>query len=130
MQELALITFVFPDSMSTTPRTAPKPHQIRTPPNASARVLPCSSNPLSPISQDSTIAYSLPFSKAPDFLAASQEIPVTADISQSRSLEDGSSREEKMWIMKAVKNGANGSGGLQSWARNAWTDFVDLIKVY
>jgi hydroxymethylglutaryl-CoA reductase (NADPH) len=32
--------------------------------------------------------------------------------------------------MKAVKNGANNSGGLQSWAKNAWTDFVDLIKVY
>lgn len=115
--------------MSSSPKTAPKPSQIRTPSNASAKVLPCSSNPLSPISQDSTIAYSLPFSKAPAFLAASQEIPVSADISQSRFLDDGRSREEKMWIMKAARNAANGTGGLRNWAKNAWTDFVDLIKV-
>lgn len=34
-----------------------------------------------------------------------------------------------MWIMKAVKNVANGHGGLRNWARNAWTDFVDILKV-
>jgi hydroxymethylglutaryl-CoA reductase (NADPH) len=34
-----------------------------------------------------------------------------------------------MWIMKAVKNGSSSTGGLRNWASNAWTDFLDLLKV-
>jgi hydroxymethylglutaryl-CoA reductase (NADPH) len=117
---------VFPNSVSTSPQTAPQAHNIPIPPNSSAKPLPGSTNPLSSISQDSTIAYSLPFSHASTFLSASKEIPVSGDISQSRYNENADKEEEKMWIMKAVKN--TSSGGIRRWAKNAWTDFVDLLK--
>jgi hydroxymethylglutaryl-CoA reductase (NADPH) len=70
----------------------------------------------------------MPYSEAPSFLSASQEIPVSSDASQVRYLDDGTSVEEKKWIMKAVKNSA-GHGSVRRWAKNAWTDFLDLLKV-
>ena len=84
---------------------------------------------LSPISQDTTLAYSMPFAEAPSFLAASQEIPVSKDASQIRYTDDGSIAEEKKWIMKAVKSPSGDSYNLRRWAQNAWVDFVDLLKV-
>jgi hypothetical protein len=45
-------------------------------------------------------------------------------------MDDGSSVEEKKWIMKAVKSCAGKPGSLRRWAKNAWTDFVDLLKVW
>ncbi|KAE9963878.1 hypothetical protein BLS_008841 [Venturia inaequalis] len=124
----ALITFVFPNSVSSTPQTAPQPKSVPTPPNSTASVLPCSTNPLSQISQDTTLAYSMPFEEAPSFLHASKEIPVSKDASQVRYLNDGTFEEEKKWIMKAAKNAARASGGVSLWLRNAWIDFLDLLK--
>jgi hydroxymethylglutaryl-CoA reductase (NADPH) len=69
----------------------------------------------------------MPYSEAPSFLSASQEIPLSSDASQVRYMDDGSSVEEKKWIMKAVKNSA-GRGSVRLWAKNAWTDFLDLLK--
>jgi hydroxymethylglutaryl-CoA reductase (NADPH) len=69
----------------------------------------------------------MPYLEAPSFLSASQEIPVSSDASQVRYLDDGTSVEEKKWIMKAVKN-SDGNGSVRRWAKNAWTDFLDLLK--
>lgn len=52
---------------------------------------------------------------------------MVGEASQSRVVGDGAIREEKKWIMKAVKN-TSGSG-IQGWAQDAWTAFVDLLKV-
>lgn len=126
-QNIALITFVFPNSISSTPQTAPRPASVPTPSNSTASVLPCSTGRLSAISQDTTLAYSMPFAEAPSFLVASQEIPVSKAASQVRYSDDGSQTEEKKWIMKAVR--CSGSGSVRRWAKNAWVDFVDLLKV-
>ena len=126
-QNVALITFVFPDSLSSTPKTAPRPASVPTPSNSTASVLPCSTGRLSAMSQDTTLAYSMPYEEARYFLTSSQEIPVSKAASQARYSDDGSQREEKKWIMKAVRS--NGTFGLRRWARNAWIDFVDLLKV-
>jgi hydroxymethylglutaryl-CoA reductase (NADPH) len=66
--------------------------------------------------------------EAPSFLSASQEIPIAKAASQARYTDDGSPVEEKKWIMKAVKSSGD-SSSIRRWARNAWTDFVDLLKV-
>ncbi|TID19504.1 hydroxymethylglutaryl-CoA reductase (NADPH) [Venturia nashicola] len=124
----ALITFVFPNSVSSTPQTAPQPKSVPAPSNSTASVLPCSTNPLSQISQDTTLAYSMPFEEAESFLYASKEIPVSKDASQVRYLNDGTSEEEKKWIMKAAKSTTRTSGGVRLWLQNAWTDFLDLLK--
>lgn len=79
------------------------------------------------MSQDTTLAYSMPYSEAPSFLSASQEIPLSRAASQVRYADDGSRLEEKKWIMKAVRN--SGSTSVRRWIENAWTDFVDLLKV-
>lgn len=71
----------------------------------------------------------MPYAEAPSFLATSQEIPLSRDATQVRYSDDGSSVEEKKWIMKAVKSSTSGSGSLRRWAKNAWSDFVDLLKV-
>ncbi|KIW09523.1 hydroxymethylglutaryl-CoA reductase (NADPH) [Verruconis gallopava] len=123
---IALITFVFPNSISSTPQTAPRPASVPTPSNSTASILPCSTGRLQSMSQDASLAYSMPFSEAPSFLAASQEIPVSKAASQARYSDDGSKTEEKKWIMKAVRS--PGSGGVRRWMRNAWVDFVDLLK--
>lgn len=71
----------------------------------------------------------MPFEEAQSFLHASKEIPVSKDASQVRYLNDGTFEEEKKWIMKAAKNAARASGGVSLWLRNAWIDFLDLLKV-
>jgi hydroxymethylglutaryl-CoA reductase (NADPH) len=123
---IALITLVFPNSISSTPQTAPRPASVPTPSNSTASVLPCSTGRLSAMSQDTTLAYSMPYSEASFFLAASQEIPVSKAASQARYSDDGSQTEEKKWIMKAVRS--SGSGSVRRWLSNAWVDFVDLLK--
>lgn len=119
---LALLTFVFPDSSSTSsPQTAPLPHTVPLPQNLSINTLPATSNVLGAISQDSALAYSIPYDQAPEFLALAQEIP---NAGESEKAHDG---EEKLWIMKAAK--APGSrGSLRLWVANARSEFVDLLK--
>lgn len=126
-----MLTLVFPDSLSVnSPRSAPDAHSIPLPPNSSHELLPSTSNPLSPISQDTSLAFSLPYDEASDFLAAIQEIPNQADIADHARLRATDAHEEKRWIMKAAKGAGSGSqGSFRKWARNAWTEFVDLLKV-
>lgn len=122
-EHLALLTFVFPDSQSpSSPQTAPLSHTVPLPQNLSITTLPSTSNPLAAISQDSALAYCLPYAQAPEFLAQAQEIP-NAGVAETDKDHKG---EQKLWIMRAAK--APGSGSVRRWISNAWTGFVDLLK--
>jgi hydroxymethylglutaryl-CoA reductase (NADPH) len=84
------------------------------------------------MSQDSTLAFSVPLEEAPEFLSLMQEIPSEHKTSEASSAHeaDGREPEQKKWIMKAAKGDVRGSRGSWSrWARNAWAEFVDLVKV-
>lgn len=121
------MTLVFPDSSSVNaPTTAPLGSALALPTNSSAELLPTSSNPLSTISHDTSLAFSIPYSEASEFIAAIQELPAPEVASEPH--ENDGTREEKKWIMKAVKN-VNSARGLRGWATDAWTSFVDLLKV-
>ncbi|KAF2093630.1 3-hydroxy-3-methylglutaryl-coenzyme A reductase [Rhizodiscina lignyota] len=128
VENLALLTFVFPDSSPSSPQSAPPAHHVPVPENSSAKLLPPSSNPLSGISHDTTLAYSLPLSEAPSFLEAVQEITAAEEDLNGRHIPGDETLEERKWIMKAVKNNTNKAGSLTSWSRDAWIAFLDLIK--
>lgn len=120
---LALLTLVFPDTLSTeSPSTAPLSHTIPTNKNLSITPLPSTENPFSTYTQDSILAYALPFSEAPEFVSVAQEIP-NADAEET---ETGHGREKKMWIMKAAKVTTRNT--VAQWAKNAWGEFLDLLK--
>jgi hydroxymethylglutaryl-CoA reductase (NADPH) len=129
---LALLTFVFPDSLSTkSPQNAPLSHTVPLPQNLSITTLPSTSNPLASISQDSALAFSLPYSQAPEFLSSAQEIP-NVEIPETEKSREGQEaeplKEKKMWIMKAAKAPGSTRSSLRYWASNAWTEFIDLLK--
>ncbi|KAK6613146.1 hydroxymethylglutaryl-coenzyme A reductase [Botrytis cinerea] len=119
VDHLALLTFVFPDSAAANSlQAAPLADSVLLSQNISITPLPTTSNPLASLSQDSTLAFAVPYNQAPEFLAKSQELPNSgAELI----------KEKKMWIMKAAK-GDETKGGLKKWASNAWTEFVDLLK--
>ncbi|KAM5343523.1 hypothetical protein ACJ41O_012060 [Fusarium nematophilum] len=120
---LALLTLVFPDTLSTdSPSTAPRSHHVPIPQNLSITSLPSTANPFTAYSQDSILAYSLPYAEGPEFLAATQEIP--NEDAEETETEHG--REKKTWIMKAAK--VNTPNSIVQWASNAWTEFLDLLK--
>ena len=124
-EHLALLTFVFPGSLvAGSPETASLADAIPRAENFSVTALPSTANPLTPISQDSTLAFSVPYSQAPGFLAQTQELPNYAG---GPAAHHGLDEEQKMWIMRAAK----AQGGLRSirqWASNAVSEFLDLIK--
>lgn len=129
---LALLTFVFPDSLAAnSPQSAPLAHTIPLPQNLSVTELPSTSNTISAISQDSALAYSVPYHQAAEFLARAQELPnvITPPINEGarHGQEAEPVIEQKMWIMKAAKV-SHSRGSLRSWVTNAWTEFVDLLK--
>lgn len=118
------MTLVFPESSAV--NSAPEQNAV--PSNVSTMLLPSSSSSFSTISQDTTLAYAVPYAHAADFLKAMQEISAPKDVSQSHGSEVEGTREEKKWIMKAAKTGS-APGGVRNWARDSWTSFVDLLKV-
>lgn len=122
-EHLALLTLVFPNSLSTnSPQTAPLVDAVPVPSNLSVEALPPTSNPFSPISQDTTLAFSVKWDEASSFLDGLQDIPELADSTQDRG--------GRVWVVKANKHNGNVShNALQNWAMNAWTEFVDLLKV-
>ncbi|EQL03499.1 HMG CoA reductase [Ophiocordyceps sinensis CO18] len=123
IDHLALLTLVFPDTLSTdSPSNAPPSHALPTPRNLSITLLPSTENPFTTYSQDSNLAYSLPFAEGPEFVPAIREIP-NEDAKETVTRHG---REKKMWIMKAAKVDKRGS--LSQWANNAWTEFLDLLK--
>ena len=121
VQHLALSTFIFPDSHTSTSQLAPRHDAISFPENLTVTELPTTSNMLSPISQDSTLAFSVPYEHISEFLRAAQEIPDRSGASNGH--------EEKMWIMKAARNNGHGLRSLRAWWSDSRTSFVDLIKV-
>jgi hydroxymethylglutaryl-CoA reductase (NADPH) len=132
VDHLALLTFVFPDSLAAnSPQNAPLADTLPLPQNLSVTTLPSTSNPLSAISQDSTLAYAIPYSQAPEFLARAQELPNAGTIPTDEDARHGYEaepiKEQKKWIMKAAKADVT-KGSVRNWAYNAWTEFVDLLK--
>ena len=129
VDHLALLTFVFPHSLApNSPQTAPLSEAVPLPQNLSVTALPSTSNPLSPMSQDSALAFSVPYTNAPEFLVRAQELPNAGPVPKSEDgYEADVAKEHKKWIMKAAKV-AEGQRGIKNWAKNAWTSFVDLLK--
>lgn len=123
-QELALITLVFPESSNI--NSAPSQNAV--PSNVSVERLPSSSSSFSTLSQDTSLAYSVPYTEASDFLRAMQEISAPADVADAQGSDKEGTREEKKWMMRASKNG-NAWGGVRNWINESWTSFVDLLKV-
>ena len=122
---LALLTLVFPDSTSAdTSRTPPVRNTVPIPQNLSITSLPPTSNSFTAYSQDSALAFAVPFSQAPEFLALAQEIPNDVPQSETEDAEHG--REKKMWIMKAARVQTRSS--IARWIQNAWVEFIDLLK--
>lgn len=123
-QHLALVTLVFPNSLSNIhPWAAPLADQVPLPNNTSAQVLPSTSNPLHLISQDSTLSYSIPYIEVHDFLRAVQEIP-------NQPFAKKNINQPKSWVIKASKSNGNTSQRLLlNRITDAWTWFLDLIKV-
>jgi len=126
-----IMTLVFPDSLSnTSPRTAPLGDEVSIPNNNSIQQLPTTWNPLSPISQDTTLAFAVPRDQASDFLASIQELPNESSRRRRRA-SDAGVQEPSSWVMRAAKNGGQPTRGtMRLWATNFWTGFVDLIKVH
>lgn len=123
VDHLALLTLVFPDTLSNdSPSTAPLSHTVPTPQNLSITALPSTENPFSTYSQDSMVAYALPYAQAPEFVTAAQEIPNK----DAEETETHHGREKKMWIMKAAKVSSRST--IIQWAKNAWSGFLDLLK--
>ncbi|PVH98816.1 3-hydroxy-3-methylglutaryl-coenzyme A reductase [Periconia macrospinosa] len=123
LQQLALITLVFPDSSAI--NSAPSQHVV--PGNVSASLLPSSSSSFSTMSSDTSLAYSVPYDEAADFLATVQEMAAPSEASEPHQFGKQKTHEEKKWIMKAAKS-ATRPTGIDSWARESWTSFVDLLK--
>lgn len=126
-----VMTLVFPDSLSnSSPRTAPLADQVSIPANSSVSTLPTTWNPLSPISQDTTLAFAVPANEASDFLATVQEIPHRPELQGEEGAYDGGpTQKPNAWVVKAAKMGrqsAQATIGVS--AANTWTSFVDLIK--
>ncbi|KAH8766610.1 hydroxymethylglutaryl-coenzyme A reductase-domain-containing protein [Diaporthe sp. PMI_573] len=125
VDHLALLTFVFPDSLpDDAAKTAPLLETIPLPDNISIISLPSTSNSLTTYSQETSVALAVPYKQAAQFLAAAQEIPNDIPGEETRETELG--REKKMWIMKAAKVSPRNS--IVEWAHNAWFDFIDLLK--
>ncbi|KAH8894298.1 3-hydroxy-3-methylglutaryl-CoA reductase [Thozetella sp. PMI_491] len=123
---LALITLVFPESLSSdTPMAPPVVNTVPIPQNLSITPLPSTSNSFTTYAQDSALAFSIPYAQAPEFVAAAQEIPDETPGEQA-AMETENGREEKMWIMKAARVQTKSS--LALWVQNAWTEFMDLLK--
>ena len=129
-----VMTLVFPDSLSdSSPRTAPSPDDIHIPADSSVRNLPTTWNPLSPISQDTTLAFAVPSSDASEFLTSVQEISHrhrSDSQGEERPYDGRAAPRPNTWVVKAARNGRHSAQATMSVsAANTWTSFVDLIKV-
>ncbi|RMZ87671.1 hypothetical protein DV736_g5096, partial [Chaetothyriales sp. CBS 134916] len=117
-QHLALATFVFPDSSSS--QLAPVPNAFQVSGNLTVHNVPATSNLLSSISEDSSLAFYTPYDQIGDFLKSTQELPA------GHSTPDGVAPK---WVMKAARlKGSSPYGSYALWLSEAWTSFVDLIK--
>ena len=123
VDHLALISLVFPEtSAHDTSVHAPETKVIPTPSNVSANSLPTTENPFTTYSQDSILAFSVPYNDAGHFLTSVQEIPNVG--AKETITEHG--KERKTWIMKAAKGTDRDS--VTQWANDAYSEFLDLLK--
>jgi hydroxymethylglutaryl-CoA reductase (NADPH) len=120
---LALLTLVFPESPASDATKAPVIGGVPIPQNLSVTPLPPTSNSFSTYTQDTTLAFSVPYAQAPEFLAAAQEIPTEHPGGETRETEHG--REKKMWIMKAARVQTRSS--LMKWVQDNWVEFIDIV---
>ena len=116
VQHLALTTLTFPDSSSS--QYVPDNSWVSLPENVTATQVPSTLNLLSSISQDSVLAFYMPYSQAADFLQAVQEV------------ESPSQSDRAKWTMRASRNGESSRARSYAiWLREGWSSFGDLIKV-
>ena len=122
-QSLVLVTLVFPESLANRfPRVAPLATDIRTPENGTVQIVPATGNALASISRDTALAFSVPDEQASAFLSRIQELP--------NGNEQSPESQSRAWVMRTA--GGKDSSPRASIARsmrNAWSGFVDLIKV-
>lgn len=125
------MTLVFPDSLSNTyPKKAPSAQDVYVNENGKAQSIPSTGNPLSPISQDTALAFSVPYDEAPGFLTDIQELPNAERLIMPSVPNKTAGQALKGWVMKAARNnGRPTRTSFRTSARNAWTGFVDLLKV-
>ncbi|SMQ44891.1 unnamed protein product [Zymoseptoria tritici ST99CH_3D7] len=123
-QELALVTLDFLDTGNNSPNAAPK--SVPLPADITAELVPSSENILSPISGETMLAFSLPYTETALFLRSVKEIPASNPTTQA---EDGADDipEQKRWLMKSAKKGSSSHSVLE-WAQNSWAAFLDLVK--
>ena len=125
-----VVTLVFPDSLSnTSPWNAPSLEEVAISTNSSIKHLPSTWNPLSPISQDTTLAFAVPSTETAGFLSSIQELPNT-EKSDNGDYSTVSILEAEKWVMRGAKNGSDSvPSTMRLSAKNTWSGFVDLIKV-
>ena len=128
-QHLAVLTLVFPHSRSKKfPRNAPLAKNVPIPDEIAAHLLPSTLNLLHPISQDTNLAFSVPFEEATAFLREVQELPTGLETLDNQGNDV---HQPKFWVVKTVGAGSRTpQNTILSWSSNAWMGFVDLIKVY
>lgn len=112
----------------------PNPQFIPMLDNATVVLLPSSKNFLSPISHESTLAFSVSSQYSADFTESVQELGVntqTQSADEAQSWQDEQSfGETKRWIMGSVKGDSSAvHRGFRRRVLAAWTAFVDLLKV-
>jgi hydroxymethylglutaryl-CoA reductase (NADPH) len=96
-------------------------HAVPIPSDLTVELLPSTSNPFSPLSQDTTLAFAAKWDEASEFLDRLQNIP--------ERLDSSSDKDDRVWVLKDNKANINTSqSALRNWATNAWTEFVDLLK--
>ena len=125
VKQLALLTLVFPESLSAiSPRKAPAADVFRDEQDFSSTLLPSTPNALASITQDTTLAFSVPLQKASKFLSRAQELPAQP------SQEDLEEPESRNWVMQAINgDGTTSERPFQRWVSRIWINFVDLIRV-
>ena len=124
-----LLTLIFPKSASNAlSPTVPSPQQIASVADQKAMPLPTTANALQPFSQDTALAFAVPWNYAPTFLTKIRDV-AAADAQNGDATDESGSIPSRRWTMKAA-NKAHGSRRAFGVAvRDAWIGFVDLIKV-
>lgn len=96
--------------------------------NGTSKSLPSSKNLLSPISQETTLAYSIPLDHAGDFISSLHEFTVDDDDNEMENDLIQTSRDLR-WIMSATREGNGSQRTFRRRVSDAWIAFVDLLKV-
>ena len=126
-----VMTLVFPDTLSNmSPRTAPLGTEVLKSNHSSIEQLPTTWNALSPISQDTTLAFAVPSAEASEFLSSIQELPNISTLGKEKRSPEALGHETKSWVMRTAQRSKQPvQGTIRRAAVDFWTGFVDLIKV-